>query len=647
MSTIDLHQVRVTDSLFGGYIQLLAEKVLPYQWQVLSDQLPGNAKTYCVENFRIAAGQKQGGHGGAIFQDTDLYKWLEAVAYCIAAGYRDELEPLADQVVELLAAAQCEDGYLNTYITIEHPDRRWANLTEGHELYGAGHLIEAAVAYYQATGKRALLDVGIRFADLIDRVFGEEEGKCHGYPGHQEIELALVRLYRVTQEKRYLSLARYFISERGKAPNYLMQERARNHPFPFEIFPEFMEYDELYAQTHQPPVHQTTAEGHAVRALYMYSAMADLAIYSEDDALRNACRKLYENIVERRMYITGGVGSSGKLERFTADYDLPNDTMYCESCASVALMMFGQRMAELTGEATYYDTVERALMNTVLAGISAGGDRYFYVNPLEVWPANCLASTSMSHVKPVRQPWFPCACCPPNIARTLASVGQYIYSVQSGAVCVNQFISSTFRHAFGNADFALELKSSYMRDGCVTLKATLSGDARIRLKVRVPGYMQHASFTLNGRRDQPEKEQGYTCWTLENAGTYTIDIRAEVRPVFVAANLHVRADAGKAAVSKGPFVYCFEEADNGANLANLRIRTDAPLTETAPLEQLPGELPTLETDGERIVQSIEQTESLYGQAAFKTEKQRLKAIPYFQWCNRKPGEMTVFLPASR
>lgn len=199
-------------------------------------------------------------------------------------------------------------------------------------------------------------------------------------------------------------------------------------------------------------------------ALYMYSAMADLAIYSEDDALRNACRKLYENIVERRMYITGGVGSSGKLERFTTDYDLPNDTMYCESCASVALMMFGQRMAELTGEATYYDTVERALMNTVLAGISAGGDRYFYVNPLEVWPANCLASTSMSHVKPVRQPWFPCACCPPNIARTLASVGQYIYSVQSGAVCVNQFISSTFRHAFGNADFALELKSFYMRD---------------------------------------------------------------------------------------------------------------------------------------------------------------------------------------
>ena len=486
----------------------------------------------------------------------------------------------------------------------------------------------------------------MRFADLIDQVFGAQNGKCHGYPGHQEIELALVKLYHVTQQQRYLSLAQYFISQRGKAPNYLMKEREQNHPFHFEFFPEFNEYDAQYAQTHAQPVHQKTAEGHAVRALYMYSAMADLAMEGADGALRDTCQALYENIVNRRMYITGGIGSSGKLERFTTDYDLPNETMYCESCASVALMMFSQRMAELTGEASYYETVERALMNTVLGGIAASGDRYFYVNPLEVWPANCLPSTSMSHVKPVRQPWFACACCPPNIARTLASVGQYIYAVQENALCVNQFISSSVTHTFDQATITLDMNSSYMQDGRVALTATLKQDACILLKVRVPRYMRRPSFTMNGRACQPTLEHGYTCWKLESAGTYQIEIQAEVAPVFVAANLNVRADAGKVALMKGPFVYCIEETDNGANLANLRVRTAEQPIEAAALAQLPGKLPTLEASGERIIQSVTQTDALYGNAVFKTQQQKLKAIPYFQWCNREPGEMKVFIPVS-
>ena len=398
---IALDQVRITDELYGPMLRLVAERVLPYQWEALNDRVPGTEKSHCLDNFRVAAGDLPGRHQGAIFQDTDLYKWLEAVAYCIANGTGKHLLPLAQEAAVLIARAQEPDGYLNTYITIECPEKRWSNLAEGHELYGAGHLIEAAVAYYRATGEKLLLDTAQRFADLIDRTFGAEDGKCHGYPGHQEIELALVKLYRATGEKRYLHLADYFIRQRGQKPNYLLAEMAgrkgRN------VFPEFCEYDDKYAQTHLSPLEQTTAEGHAVRAVYMYSAMADLALELGDPEMARAAETLYNNIVQRRMYITGGIGSSGKLERFTADFDLPNDRMYCESCASIGLMMFAQRMAALTGEARYYDTVELALSNTVLAGISREGDRYFYVNPLEVWPDNCLPSTSMSHVKPVRQ----------------------------------------------------------------------------------------------------------------------------------------------------------------------------------------------------------------------------------------------------
>ena len=644
MAMIDLHRVRVTDSIFGHYIRLLAEQILPYQWKTLADQDPETEKTYCIANFRVAAGQATGRHGGAIFQDTDLYKWLEAVAFCITAGYGATLEPLADQVIALIAAAQCADGYLNTYITIERPQHRWRNLTEGHELYSAGHLIEAAVAYHQATGKRTLLEVGMRFADLIDSVFGTGEGKLQGYPGHQEVELALVKLHRATGEPRYLALAAYFIAQRGKAPNYLMAERSRIKPFGFEIFPAFIDYDEKYAQIHDLPVNQTTAEGHSVRALYMYSAMADLALEMGDVKLADACQALYQNITQRRMYITGGVGSSGKLERFTADYDLPNDAMYCESCASVGLMMFAQRMAKLTGDAAYYDTVERALLNTVLGGISVSGDRYFYVNPLEVWPQSCVPNTSMGHVEPVRQKWFACACCPPNIARTLASVGQYIYDVQGNALLVNQPISSTCAQTVGGAEMAVDMQATYMQDGRITLHVSLDRDAEVTLKVRVPGYLRNPQYLLDGKPTKPAQSKGYACWGFAKAGRYTLEINAEVPASFVAANRNVRADAGKVALMKGPFVYCFEETDNGAALSNLYACMADGIAEGAPLDSLPGALPTLNLMGKRIMHSTLHDDALYDEVDFRIEKQVLKAVPYYLWCNRDPGEMKVWLP---
>ena len=498
---LEADRVQITDELFGSYLRNVAETIIPYQWDALNDRLPDMEKSHCIDNFRAAAGELACGHQGAIFQDTDLYKWLEAVAFCIQNGSGRQFEAMADEVIELIGRAQCEDGYLNTYITVECPENRWKNLAEGHELYGCGHLIEAAVAYYKATGKRNLRDIACRFADLVDQVFGPGAEQCHGYPGHQEVELALVKLCKVTGEKRYLDLAAYFIRQRGGKPNYLLEEMkgrgGRN------VFPEFSEYDDKYAQTHLPPVEQTTAEGHAVRAVYMYSAMADLARETGDEDLHRACETLYQNIVEKRMYITGGIGSSGKLERFTVDYDLPSDRMYCESCASVGLMMFAQRMASLTGEAKYYDTVERALCNTVLAGISKEGNRYFYVNPLEVWPDNCLPSTSLSHVKPVRQPWFACACCPPNIARTLASLAPYIYAADDTSLYVNQPISFRVETRIGACTLRLEQTATYMQNGSIALKA--ESDGPVTLRVRVP------SLPATGSRYSPPWKKATRC----------------------------------------------------------------------------------------------------------------------------------------
>ena len=637
MRAVPLREIRIKDALFSRYLSLVSDFVVPYQWNALNDRLENTEPSHCIANFRIAAGDQQGEFQGAVFQDTDLYKWLETVAFCIANGTGEQYAALADEAIDLIRRAQEKDGYINTYFTIKAPEKKWTNLVEGHELYSGGHLIEAAVAYYEATGKRPILDVACRFADLVASRFGAEEGKCHGYPGHQEIELALVKLYRATGETRYLELARYFIYARGQKPNYLLEEiKARKGD---NLFPEFAEYDAAYAQSHLPVLEQTTAVGHAVRATYMYSAMADLALELGDEALAHACQTLYENIVHRRMYLTGGIGSSGKLERFTTDYDLPNDSAYCESCASIGLMMFGQRMARLTGEASYYDTVERALCNTVLAGMSIQGDRYFYVNPLEVWPDNCLPSTSMSHVKPVRQKWFVCACCPPNIARTLASLGQYIYAKAPGRLYVQQFISSSVTTDVDGRTVSLTMEADYMRSGTVKLHACGSAT----LAVRIPAYFRDAALTVNGAPASLTIERGYALIPVN--GETEIELRGRVEAHFVAANRQVREDLGQVAMEKGPYVYCLEEQDNGDLLANIYVDPTQTLAEGAPLEGFPGALPTLELQGERLVETIEDPDALYGLPHFAKKAVALKAVPYAQWCNRTPGEMRVWLRA--
>jgi len=434
-------------------------------------------------------------------------------------------------------------------------------------------------------------------------------------------------------------LAKHFLEERGKKPNYLLKElerTAQNH-----LFPEFADFDEFYAQTYDEPVRQKTAEGHAVRAMYMFSAMADVANECNDEALKDTCTSLWQNVTQRRMYITGGIGSSGHLERFTTDYDLPNDRTYCESCASVGLMMFGQRMAELTRDAQYYEVVERVLCNTILAGISKDGDRYFYVNPLEVWPANCLPATSMSHVKPVRQPWYEVACCPTNISRTLASLGQYIYAEDDNSIYINMLISSTFCIKTAEIKGNIEINASLLQNGTATITVETFEASAFNLSIRIPKYLEQPEVTLDGNSLDAEINNGYVVLNISEAGKRIIQISGSVEPVFIAANENVRADVGRLALQYGPYVYCLEQVDNGENLAALFVSANSEIIKGLPIENLPGELPTLHLNGKRFSSGV--GSQLYGKPAFSMRDQNLTAVPYALWGNRTPGEMLVWI----
>jgi len=485
---IDLKKFRVDDPFWSRHVDLVRKEIIPYQWDAINDNIPGAEPSHSLKNFEIAAGRRKGEFYGMVFQDTDVAKWLEAVGFTLASYDLPDLEKTADEVIGLIGEAQQPDGYLDTYFIIKEPGRKWKDLCEGHELYTAGHMMEAAAAYYLGTGKRKFLDITTRLADLLCRTFGPEEGKIHGYPGHEEVEVGLCKLYRVTGERRYLDLAKYFIDSRGVGENYFVREMEQ--PGFTHIFPDFNDYDTTYSQSDRPVREQDKAEGHAVRAMYLYSAMADLAGEYDDPELLEACRRLFWDVTKKQMYITGSIGSSGILERFTTDYDLPNDRNYSESCASVGLAMFGSRMARITRDASYIGAVERALYNTVLAGIALDGKSFFYVNPLEIWPENCIPRTSMEHVKPIRQKWFGVACCPPNIARTLASLGQYAYSASDTEIFLNLFMSNQTSVDLKNGTVDLDVKTAFPFGDEVTVKVSNVPEGGFDLAVRVPEYAE-------------------------------------------------------------------------------------------------------------------------------------------------------------
>lgn len=635
--SIPLKEIKISDAQWNRYIGLVKNKIIPYQWDILNDLVKDAEPSHCIHNFKVAAGEAEGEFEGAVFQDTDVAKWLEAVAYSLESNPDPELESIADETIALIGRAQQPDGYLNTYFTIKEPQGRWTNLMEGHELYTAGHMIEAAVAYYHATGKDAFLRIVARFADLICEKFGPEKSQCHGYPGHQEIELALVKLYRVTNERKYIDLAKYFIDQRGTGENYFIEEIENGKKW---IFPEFQDYDTSYSQSHKPVREQDTAEGHAVRAVYMYCAMADLAYEYEDQSLFKACKKLWDNIVGKRMYITGGIGSSGFLERFTTDYDLPNDCNYSETCASIGLALFAKRMAEITEDATYVDVMERALYNNVLSGISMDGTKFFYVNPLEMWPEACMDHTSRAHVKAERQKWFGVACCPPNIARTLASLGQYIYHAKQDTLFVNLYIGNEMSHDFSGDNWDVKMESELPKTG--NIKFTLKSEAEDSLKIyfRIPSYAEEFVICKNGEKQNYRIEKGYAVLRCSGDGE-AYEISFQQKPQFVRANPKVRADAGKIAIVRGAQVYCLEQIDNTDNLGAVYIDTSQKITEHCDSELFGGTV-VLFLKGKRMKDTGWEN-ALYKAKKPEFEEIEIKAIPYSSWGNRTHGEMQVWL----
>ena len=510
MNRLEIRNVKIQDPFWSPYMDLIREKVLPYQWEVLNDRQPDAAPSHAVKNFRIAAGLEDGEFYGEVFQDSDLAKWLEAAAYSLETHPDEELEKTIDEVIELIMRAQQEDGYLNTYFTIGRKEKEWTNLYECHEMYCSGHMMEASIAYYKATGKKQLLEAMCRNARHIAAKFGDAPELCKGYPGHQEIELALVKLYEVTGELEYLQLGKYFLEERGKKPNFFEEEwRTSRNKCTFKTDTPVESPDLYYNQSHQSIYEQSSAVGHAVRAMYMYAAMADVARETKDQELFKSCKKLWNNVVQRQMYITGAIGATPKGEAFTFDYDLPNETAYAETCASIGLIFFAHRMLKMDVNSNYGDVMERALYNVVLGAMSDDGKKFYYVNPMEIWPEANLKNPERQHVKSVRQKWFGCACCPPNIARLLSSLGQYIYSYEDTSLYVHLYIGGQIETSKGNKRFKVLQESNYPWEGNVSFKIEDVPAKDNRIAFRIPGWCKEWSVQINNQAVEGDYEKGY------------------------------------------------------------------------------------------------------------------------------------------
>ncbi|WP_141500463.1 glycoside hydrolase family 127 protein [Paenibacillus luteus] len=641
---VSLKQVKITDDFWNYYINLVRDVVVPYQWDAINDRVEGAERSGAVSNFKIAAGLEKGDFYGFVFQDTDVAKWLEAVAYLLETKRDEALEQVADEMIDIIGKAQQPDGYLNTYFTIKEPDKKWTNLTECHELYSAGHMIEAGVAYYRATGKRQLLDIVCRIADDIAVVFGDGPGQIAGYDGHQEIELALVKLYETTGSRKYLELSSYFIDKRGQLPNFFEEEadrRGRTTHWSnnkIHIEPE-------YYQAHVPVREQEAAGGHAVRVVYMLAGMADVARETGDESLLEACRRLWDNIASKQMYITGGIGSMAQGEAFSFDYDLPNDTVYSETCASIGLIFFAHRMLQLQPNSRYADVMERALFNTVIAGMSRDGKHFFYVNPLEVTPEVCEGKNkNFNHVKPVRQEWFGCACCPPNIARLLASLGEYLYSTKENTIYSHLYIGGEVELSLGATKVQLKQKSSMPWEGTARFEVSVEQPASFTLALRIPDWSLKAAVLVNGEAYAIEGNivDGYAhinrIWSTGDVVELTFDM-----PVLrVRSHPLVKQNAGKVALQRGPLVYCIEEADNGAQLQELLLPQDAKL-DLSFNNELIGGIQVIKADALRL--QFEQ----WGSQLYRTnteavlEPAKVTFIPYYAWANRGQGEMAVWV----
>lgn len=586
---VPFNKVKINDKFWAPRLEAHAHTTLETCIAQTQDS------TERINNFAKAAGVLEGNHEGIYFDDSDVYKAMEGIAYSLINNPNSDNDALLDKWIDLIAKAQQPDGYLNTFYTLNHPDKRWTDM-EKHEMYCGGHMIEAAVAHHKATGKTSFLNVAIHFADYLDATFGID--KKHWVAGHEEIELALVKLYHETKNKKYLDLSYWLLEERG-------------HGLGHGAIWENEHWGPAYCQDDVPVSEISDIKGHAVRAMYLFAGMADVAAEKDLPEYVAALERVWDDVVNRNMYITGGIGSSGSNEGFSIDYDLPNKTAYCETCASIGMVLWNSRMNLFSKDAKYVDVMERSMYNGVLAGVSLDGDLFYYVNPLE--------SDGNHH----RQHWFGCACCPSNVSRFVPSVGNYIYVAGEKEIFVNLFIANTAEIELATTKVEVTQKTEYPWKGDVELKVKPQKPSEFALNVRIPGWCNQFEIKVNGKNMVAQNpENGYIkinrTWNAEDKVTLHLEMPVEV----IAADYRVKENVGKRAIQRGPIVYCAEQADQKNTDLN-KIVLDK--TTTFKIKNASGKL-----DGMTLVQS-------------KTEKEKLTFIPYFSWNNREPGKMKVWV----
>ncbi|PLS01053.1 glycoside hydrolase family 127 protein [Neobacillus cucumis] len=625
-SPVPFTNVSIKDSFWSPKLEVNRKTTIPTEYQ------------QCKETGRIDAfkldwkpGQGEQPH---IFWDSDVAKWIEAASYSLMTHPDSDLEGLLDHVIELISSAQQPDGYLNVYFTSIKPEKRWTDLRDAHELYCAGHLMEAAVAHFQATGKRSFLDTMCRYADYIDSVFGTEPGKKRGYCGHEEIELALVKLYRITGNERYLKLSEYFVEERGQQPHYFEMEAAARPEGESSFFGSFMSHIKdmhEYNQSHKPVREQDRVTGHAVRAMYLYCAMADLAGELGDESLVRACERLWEHLVLKNMYITGGIGQTRSNEGFTFDYDFPNETAYNETCAAVGLVFWNHRLLQLNCDSKYADVMERALYNGVISGISLDGKKFFYDNP--------LASLGDFH----RQEWFGCACCPPNIARLLASLGEYIYSQNDSEAAVHLYVSGSSTLQIKGKNITIHQQTNYPWDGNVKFSFDFEGAVNFGLKLRLPGWCKYATLKVNDQvvSIEDKLDKGYIQLEREWKSSDVVELELAMPVERVHSHPAVRQNIGCTALQRGPIVYCLEEMDNQSSPFKIFLPRTSQLHSTFDETLLKG---VMKINGEALtIEEEDWVNTLYRSDDYQYKKITIQAVPYYAWDNREPGKMAVWI----
>jgi DUF1680 family protein len=597
LTAVPFQDVHIDDGFWGPRIAV--NQTITIEANLHQCEITGR-----IKNFAIAGKLAEGKHEGALYNDSDVYKVIEGIGYTLGSKRDAELEKRTDAIIDQIAAAQQPDGYLNTYYTLVEPQNRWKNIIHGHELYCSGHLIEAAVAYYQATGKRKLLDVAIRLADHICNTFGHD--RKIDAPGHEELELALVKLYGVTKDKKYLDQALFFLDVRGRADQR-------------KLFGE-------YAQDHKPVREQTEVTGHAVRAMYLYSGMADVGALTGDQGLLTALERIWYDVVKRKMYLTGGIGPSASNEGFTVPYDLPNDTAYAETCAAIGMALWNHRMFLMSGDGKYADVLEREVYNGLMSGVSLSGDRFFYDNP--------LGSKGKHH----RVPWFDCSCCPTNVVRYVPAIGERAYAYRDNGIWTVLYMGSTTTVPLKAGKVKLTQKTEYPWDGKIQITVEPERNLTFDLNLRVPGWCKTMpTFSINGdklQRAQPA-QMGYMTLTREWKAGDVVTLEIPMPVERVSADPNVKADVGRVALQRGPVVYCLEGVDNDGQVRNLCLPGDAKLTASFEKDLLGG---VVVVRGEALAVTHDDTGKV------TTRPVKFQAVPYSRWDNRQPGQMVVWLP---